>query len=187
MDATRFDDLLRSFSSAASRRRLVAGLATALAAGSLAARVEEAAARCRPRCRQCERCRRGKCKPKDDRTACGSDDSRQCCDGKCCQRGDICVRGKCVSGQGTCATGADDCVSPAACNGVSNDECACLQTTSGAIRCVENTRIGDCGECESDEFCRQEYGPEAVCIDIGHGLCGCDPATPAWCMLPCPV
>ena len=186
MDADRFDALLRSLTSAASRRGLVSGLAGGLLAVFAASQTgQEALAAC-GRCGQCERCRNGRCRPKQNQTPCGADDTRQCCGGRCCGRGDICVRDKCVTGQGTCADGADTCLlTNAACNGVDDDECTCVQTASGATRCAENARIGDCGECENDDFCRQTYGPRAFCADIGHGTCGCPAATPNWCMLPC--
>jgi hypothetical protein len=189
MDAARFDTLLRSLAAASSRRGLLTGLAGSLLA-ALAAPLggNEAMAACGGGCGQCERCRNGRCRPKQNETPCGSNATRQCCDGRCCERGDICVRGKCVTGQGTCADGADTCLlGNAACNGVDDHECTCVQTASGATRCAENSRIGDCGECDSDEFCRETYGAKAFCADIGHGTCGCPPATPNWCMRPCPV
>jgi hypothetical protein len=190
MDASRFDDLLRALASAASRRRFVAALPGGLVAiGALLPSGEDAAAGCNKRCGQCKRCKSGRCRPRQNGTACKNDSTRQCCDGKCCERGDICVRGKCVTGQGTCADGEDTCdVASSSCNGVAEDECTCVQTTSGATRCAANERIGDCGECQDDAFCKQTYGPTAFCADIGHGACGCKPPAdgPAWCMRPCP-
>ena len=189
MDAARFDALLRSLAMAASRRKLVSGVVGGLLV-VLAAPLtgQEALAACKGRCGQCKRCRNGRCRPKQNQTPCGADDSRQCCEGRCCERGDICVRDECVTGQGTCDDGADTCLGDnAGCNGVIDDECTCVQTASGATRCAKNSRIGDCGECDSDEFCHQTYGRTTFCADIGHGTCGCDPATPNWCMRPCPV
>jgi hypothetical protein len=189
MNALQFDALLRSLASVTSRRGLVTTLSRGLlAALSLHVRGEEAAAGRRDGCPECKRCKRRRCRPEKDRTPCGSTGERQCCDGRCCASGDICVRGKCVTGQGTCADGADTCsVAISSCNGVPEDKCTCVITTSNETRCAANARIGDCGECTDDAFCRQKYGPTAFCVDIGHGTCGCPAIQPAWCMRPCPV
>lgn len=193
MDSTQFDDLLRAIAARSSRRGIVASLVGSLVGIlPLPPGTREAEAK---KCPPCRKKRDGRCKKKrPNGTQCGGP-CKECHEGDCvdkangasCGTGKLCAAGNCVTGQGTCAVGDDHCAAGnAACNGVGSSECACLTTTSGVTRCVHQGRLGDCGGCDSDDDCAV-HGPEAFCVDIGHGTCGCPPDQPAWCMRPCPV
>ena len=116
MDAGRFDALARTFTAAGSRRRtLAAALSAALGLGAIA-RPEVAPAaksgKCKPKCGECERCKRGdcerkngkkrcqkgKCKPKPAGTSCAALNGGICQDGACtCPNGLTNCGGACVN------------------------------------------------------------------------------------------
>jgi hypothetical protein len=143
MNAARFDGLLRSLALSTSRRGLVADLVGSLLA-VLAVQLsgEEALAGCGGRCAQCERCRNGRCRPKEDQTPCGSEGTRQCCAGRCvsletnprhcgecgrrCQINAVCDAGICACVRGACPANDATCCPTTA---VRTDVCRCTGAT----------------------------------------------------------
>lgn len=111
MDADRFDTLTRALTGSGSRRdALAATLGGALGVLGLAAPDDAAAARsakCKPRCGECERCKRGDCK----QTKHGK---KRCNPGKCKAKafGTPCSVGTCQNGSCIAPTAAPTPISP---------------------------------------------------------------------------
>lgn len=144
MKATHFDSLLRSLTTAHSRRsavQIVSGLVFGSAAGA-ALRLDAAAKKCGP----CREKKRGRCKKKKPNgRPCGEcracqggkcvfacTDTESCLSGDCCANEKICLGGVCCSGEQICAnnvcclpTGAAcDIAEPGSC---CNLACGCPQ------------------------------------------------------------
>ena len=126
MDPDRFDTVTRFLTRAGSRRRAIAvALSAALGLGAIA-RPEDAPAaksgKCKPKCGECERCKRGDCDKRDGKTRCQK--------GKCKAKGD-----GTPCGAGTCQGGR--CVATPVCSGQPNGT-ACGERAAGdPLRCCD--------------------------------------------------
>jgi hypothetical protein len=120
---------------------------------------------------------------------CACPTGRVQCAGRCCDRGQICVAGNCLTGQGTCANGADSCPGdPITCN--QNATCFCFQSAEGTTRCGQpRLPETDCGNCTSSAICAAAFPgtPGIFCTieTIGPPTgCGCLAGEGA-CVPPC--
>lgn len=133
-------------------------------------------------------CQNGACAcPPGEIDACGADicvpPNAQCCTNDQCDAGERCVRGQCLTWQGTCQPDADSCLGGVACN--SNPDCGCYQSTEGETRCGSWVDIDpDCGVCETTADCVAEFPgiPGVFCVEQGDGPNCC----PGSCLRPCP-
>ena len=166
MDETGFDALSRRVGLAHSRRAVARFLTASLAGSLVLGGVESASARrrCRPRCGECERCRRGRCKPVTDYRACtggGTCTRGFCCIGSVCNIGDsneyCCIGGTCLP----TATHSTLCCGPVMCE--AGDMVECCPPGPGWQCCPE----GSIFHC---------VGEDAVCCPVGsaHGSCPAD-------------
>jgi hypothetical protein len=206
MDAQRFDTWTRRLRS---RRTALTGLAGGVATMVHLAIVADADAkscpagkkRCRGRCiakripccppkkKRCgKRCipkRTPCCKP--SHKPCGNRCilKNQCCTHADCGIGRLCVSNRCVVGQGTCPTGADNCATTdeLTCSQDPIISCYCLQSTAGQTRCGGEP-LGTCGGCLEDADCARDHPhvPGAFCMQTGP-MCGCPNST--FCIAPC--
>jgi hypothetical protein len=85
MDDVRFDGFARALGSRATRRSalglaVATNLVAALGAGGAAAGKRK---RCKPRCNECEMCKKGRCKQSPDGTGCGAFAEEFCVAGRC--------------------------------------------------------------------------------------------------------
>jgi hypothetical protein len=110
--------------------------------------------------------------------------ARRCSNKTCCKKGQICVGGRCVVGQGTCPAGTNFCLDGVTtCNG--NPDCFCTEQVSGATRCASTIEVRHaCGECVDDADCVEGFGAAAFCIN-GGPACGCEPGE-GICVTACP-
>lgn len=161
MNADRFASLTRALAAARSRRRTLAALAGALGLVGLAYPEDAAAAksgRCKPKCGECERCKRGDCDKKDGK--------RRCQKGKCKPKAD--TTGCSV---GTCQAGT--CVSPPP----PSDPNAC---SNPATTCDPN-----CGPAGTTCMCMPRVGsPGAVCVNTSVVAGPCVSETTGGCSIP---
>ena len=107
----------------------------------------------------------------------------QCCSTDQCQPGQQCVRGQCLTWQGTCSPAADSCSSPVGCD--ANDNCGCYQSTEGETRCGSAAGMDPpCEVCESSADCAAQFPaiPGVFCVQKGNGNFCC----PGACVRPCP-
>jgi hypothetical protein len=169
MDAPQFDRLDRSLTNTPSRRGLLGGLAATL--GLAAVQFPGAAAAKKKRKNK----RKGKKRCKGTTSKCGKNG--------CCKPDQICVDGRCVTGQGTCAAGEDNCAvtRQIPCNG---DLCACFRSTKGETRCGDAVPDATCGDCAADTDCAA-FGPGAFCAATFGDRC-CSGDLKGFCALPCP-
>jgi hypothetical protein len=181
MDADRFDSLARTLTAAGSRRRaFAAALSGGLGLLGLASPDDAAAARsgkCKPKCGDCEQCKKGDCKRKNGK--------KRCKKGKCqpltgpaCSGGRVCQAGSCVCRSGTERCGGA-CVARCGAATVRNPvTCGCCQVAGetcsfdGANNCCSGLCPG--GTCESkfsgDACTFAEQCGTGVCRG---GLCAC--------------
>jgi hypothetical protein len=172
MDATRFDVLTRTLTTASSRRgALAAALGSLVTLGALSADAKKT---------------KGKKKPKlnafgclDVGKACRGN-SANCCSGIC--QGKKLKKGKqdksrCVAhNTGICSVDTDTCTVGAGVPCNSNDpNCICTLTTGNAGFCGSFTGngtggINECRVCSKDTDCQAEFGPGAACLVYG-GIC----------------
>jgi hypothetical protein len=111
---------------------------------------------------------------------------KKCKADKDCKSGQICAKGKCVTGQGTCAAGADTCAgvgNPFCFDASGKHECICLTRLEGGTRCGVYGNGSGCDQCETDadclslgfppgSSCTQDFGPECgVCQNNNKGSC----------------
>jgi hypothetical protein len=172
MDATRFDGLTSSLTNMPSRRGLLRGLAATL---GLAAMSYPGAAAAKKK-------RKNKNKGDKKKTCKGT--TTKCGKKACCQAGQLCLSGTCVTGQGTCPAGADRCSGPLniPCN--DNDLCTCFRSTKGDTHCGFAPDDTTCGDCAADTDCAA-FGPGAFCTGIFGDDC-CSGDLKGFCVLPCP-
>lgn len=166
MDGSQFDDLARSFSPVRSRRA-----ALGLAAGAIAALGLSQAADTRAKSRHKKS--KKKCKEPAD-----------------CKSGQICAKGKCVTGQGTCAAGADTCagVGDPFCHDPSGKHtCICLTRLEGGTRCGVYGNASGCDQCLNDADCfALGFPPGSSCTqDFGTECQACGNNNKGSCILPC--
>lgn len=192
MDADRFDSLARSLTVAGPRRRVLAtAFAGALGALGLANSDEASAAKsgkCKPKCGECEKCRKGECNKKNGKKRCRrgrcvanprgtvscsgtcvnlQTDPRNCgsC-GKRCQLNAICSAGICTCVRGACPAGDATCCPASAVRPV---DCRCTSATNPGT-CESEGAVADCppGTVACD-------GPRCgACCPSGST---CDPST----------
>jgi len=173
MDDTRFDVLSRGVGSAHSRRTvtrlLAASLVGALGLGGVGSVTAGHRKRCRPRCGECERCRRGKCKPVTDYRSCSGGGT--CAGGSCCT-GSICnfqaYNEYCCTG-GTCLPTAEHgtlCCGPVTCDPGSMVECC---PPGPDWQCCPEGSIAEC------------IGAGSVCCPVGSIDYVCPPELPVCC------
>jgi hypothetical protein len=163
MNAFRFDVIARMVTAAASRRGLVGfGIGAAfLEQSNLVTDAKKKRKKCKKKCGPCRRCKKGKCKPKTDGTACET--CGECQGGVCvslCQAGEQCLP------NGTCATSCDD---EADCPDASLI-CTCNidEGFESVCRIVPNqspdTGCDDFTPCESTADCEEGTVCSSTCI-----------------------
>jgi hypothetical protein len=157
MDPTRFDALAKALGSPASRRAAFRLIAALVALRGRAA----AAARCKKPCGECGRCKKGKCKPAKDGTACGTGPTRQ--KGRCA----------CPSGHVRCPDGRACDVT---CSGPNGDDYCCDASRPVAI-CGGCWHAGSTA-CTVDHCCGPDLdccGGTHCCADGWQCVLGCGP------------
>jgi hypothetical protein len=144
MVPTHFDNMTRSLSVASSRRSVltrIAGAAVAAAAmrlPSVASAKKKRKKSCKGRCGPCEKCVRGKCKPKALGATCGD--------------GGICLT------NGSCAR---DCAGNLECG----PDCTCGGNVEFGANCIVSPLFNSCDllqACTSTTECPQGHQCEAV-------------------------
>ncbi len=177
MDATGFDALARRLAGGATRRGALRRLAAGVLAAALASAGprEAAAARC-PRGKK--RCR-GACIPQS-----------RCCSSRDCAPGELCAKGRCVTGQGTCATGANACANAGNpfCQDASGETtCVCHGRLEGGTRCGVFSDASLCDQCETDADCiGLGFPPGSSCTqDFGVDCPLCQNDNRGSCTIPC--
>jgi hypothetical protein len=172
MDDARFDGLAKSVAPLSTRRSALAML-SALGVGSALiadaeAKKHKKKKKCKKGCALCRKCKKGKCKPQPDGTACGG--GATCQGGACVCPTACCVDADCGACE-TCETGqcVDECRNDQVCDG---DTCVCpagQKECQGA--CIANNEC--CGACPSGQTCCTNIGD---CKDLLNdpafcGLC----------------
>jgi hypothetical protein len=180
MDETSFDALSRGVGSAHSRRTVTRLLAASLAGSLGLGGVGSVSARhrrwCRPRCAECERCRRGKCKPVKDYRACtgGTCSLGTCCNGAVCNLGTLneycCIGGTCLATaeHGTLCCGSVTCPPGSARE--------CCPPGPGWQCCPEGSKshcIGEGDVCCPEGSIDYSCPPDHVCCETGSGESCC--------------
>jgi len=104
-------------------------------------------------CGQCERCKKGKCKPKPN--------------GQACDGGGTCQSGRCVppfcAGKNSCQEGN----AITTCQGSGSVSCVCVGTAaSGAPFCAENTMTSFTVDCTATPCPAGE-----TCVNLAGGSC----------------
>ena len=146
MDSARFDALARSLTAAGSRRRaLTAVLTGGLSLLGLAQPDDAAAAKsgkCKPKCGECERCKKGDCEKKNRKKRCQKGKCKPKANGTLCSNERACQNGACV-----CPGGLTDCGG------------ACVNTSTDPRNC------GSCGKrCQINGRCT---GGTCTCVQSG--------------------
>ena len=177
MDDARFDALTKALAVGAPRRRVLKGIGGGIAAAiaGMAGRSEAAAARCRPGKKKC----RGRCIPLS-----------RCCGNRDCAAGEICAKGRCVTGRGTCAVGADSCANAGNpfCQDASGEHtCICLSRLEGGTRCGVYGNASTCDQCTTDADCIDlGFPPGSSCTqDSGIDCPVCQNDNRGTCTIPC--
>ncbi len=208
MDAERFDRLSRRLST---RRGVVGGAIGGLVSLlSLAVPGEGAGAKRKACTRSQKRCGK-KCIPKK---ACCSLTQRRCgnkcvpkkaccpgtekkCGAKCipasgccdpneCGAFNICVKNRCVIGQGTCDDSSNYCTQdPGSQCDVGSSDCGCFTTLEGARRCGSTQFLQPDTQCENDAQCGFAF-PSLPGVFCANGMSGINCFTGGRCMAPCP-
>jgi hypothetical protein len=166
----RFDAVVRSLSPVRSRRALLGLAGSAVAAlGLVAAPAVEA---------------KHHHKKHHHKKKCQADTD--------CKSGQICAKGKCVTGQGTCATGNDSCAGvgdPFCFDASGKHECICLTRLQGGTRCGVFGNKTACDQCLNDADCLALGFPQgsSCVVDFGPDCPLCGNNTLGQCMLPCGV
>jgi hypothetical protein len=190
MDADRFDALARSLTATGSRRRALTALGGSLGLLGMALPNEATAAKtgkCKPKCGECEKCKKGDCKRKNGK--------KRCKKGKCqpltgpaCSGGRVCQAGACVcaGAREFCGLDCGCCVPNAPVSGAlpGRHTCTASSECCGGGTCCnfddpndprEGPRCYDlsshtsaCGTiCQNVDNCFG-YDPERQCV---NGLC----------------
>jgi hypothetical protein len=175
MDQTRFDALSRRVGSAHSRRAVARFLAASVAGGLGLGGVGGAMAgrrkRCRPRCNECERCRRGRCKPVTD--------YRACTGGGTCTRGFCCIGSVCNRGGGN----NEQCCIGGTCSATAGGGERCC----GSLTCDPDTQMRECcppgdgWKCCPKGSIQDCTGDDTVCCPVGSKSGSCLLETPVCC------
>jgi hypothetical protein len=190
MDRDRFDALAKMFATVSTRRSTLAVLSALGLAGGLTI-AEDAAARkkrkkkCKKKCGPCKKCKRGKCKPKPDGTACGG--GKLCQGGACvCPAGQKVCGGACIDDTeccGACPQGETCCENVGECKDVRNDDGFCGQCANGqcpdgsfcangacGLTCVQNGMACSTG-CDCGSRVDPDHTGQLVCAGISPFTC----------------
>jgi hypothetical protein len=154
MDVHRFDTLVRTFSTQGSRRRLFGLLGSTALGGVLATSIADDAdakkKKCKKKCGECQRCKKGKCKPKANGILCSTG---FCQDGTCigegnCPPAQVCELSEICCPEPVVTSGNTEVCDP------TGNLCGC---TGGTTFCVfGGGEFGDC--CEAGETCDPDDG-----------------------------
>ena len=129
MEQARFDNIAKALGSQATRRlTLSALLGGTLGAFGVADAGAAKSGKSKPACGECEKCKKGKCKPKPNGTACTAPSGNATCQTGVC----ICPQGS-TDCFGTCRSTQTD---PANC-GTCGKVCAALDSSCAAGRCCK--------------------------------------------------
>lgn len=184
MHPDRFDAVVQRLGSLSIRRRTL-GVLLGGALGLLGpAASDDSAAesgRCKPKCGECKKCKKGPCQNKNGEKRCKRGKCKPKADGTACSRDRVCQSGRCTVTAPFC-TGKDICevgnVTDFPCHQSGTDPCVCVvDAITGASVCVRSpfTNSG----CKATDPCPAGE----ICVDATGGLC--DGGT-ARCALPCP-
>jgi hypothetical protein len=152
MDLDRFDALIRSLTTAGSRRRaIVAAVGGTL--GLLRAGPPDdglAGGRCKPACGACHACKKGKCKKTKHGKKCKKGKCRPQADGTACANGNNCQGGIC-----TCTFPSEECPTGCTCH---------LVGGGGTPICMEDTTTNapSCDDCPEGTVRCDPIGPMLV-------------------------
>jgi hypothetical protein len=218
MDANRFDATTRLVFAAASRRRTLGSLLGAALAALGLIRPNQTLAKsgkCKPKCGECERCKKGdcntkngkkrckkgKCRPKRAGTPCTAFVGGACQNGTCfnlkadeancgslanaCGPSQVCQEGSCFP-TSTCPAGTTRFSYCSAPFTTCGTGCSCARSVEGNVLCL----------ADDDDFCRPGDPDGLRCTTsadcpVGRacvdvsGCCPADPAVTKGCVLPC--
>lgn len=157
MESNRFDALAKTLIAGTNRRRTLSGLlGGTLGLLGLAASEEAWSAksgRCKPKCDECEKCKKGDCEKKNGRKVCKKGKCKPKPNGTACGNTGVCQSGRCV-----CPSGTEECrgACVALCpeGQVRNpDTCGCCTPRSGS--CAPTGENADCcaGFCGFPGIC----------------------------------
>ena len=109
-----------------------------------------------------------------------------------CKSGQICAKGKCVTGQGTCNAGDDACLGigdPFCFDASGNHQCICNTRLQGGTRCGVFGNASGCDQCQTDADCTALGFPQgSSCVQDFGGTCvACQNNNKGICLLPCGV
>lgn len=142
MDAKLFDSMSKALITAANRRStLAAALGGALGLGGLAESEASKNGKCKPKCDECNKCNKGKCKRKNGK--------KHCKKGSCVpkENGTGCTLSN--GDSGTCQNGACAAVGPNCDEGLTDCNGICVNLQTDAENC------GTCGDsCGTNAFCQ---------------------------------
>jgi hypothetical protein len=184
MDANRFDALTRSFASRSlvkvrSRRRALGLTLAAVLSPVSRSQHEDVSARgkCEPRCGECLRCKKGKCRKTKHGKKCKKGKCLHLGDGTPCSNHGTCQGGTCVvpfcAGKNTCT---DPVLGGSRC-GQGDTLCYCHVTTTGEPFCG---KLGGAGECPGSGCPAGQ-----TCVSIVGGTGNCSPPPFTRCKEPC--
>ena len=182
MDTIRFDAIVKSLAGQTSRRRTLGALVgSALGILALTDRDEAAAARngkCKPKCGECEKCKRGDCDKKNGKKRCQQGKCKPKSDGTLCGRGGTCLSGSCVCPPGSQSCGGG-CVPSClgATRGLNPTTCTCCGTGGDSVSCpMAGTNAACCtGTCDPvGQVCVSRGGGVACQFgaQCASGVCG---------------
>jgi hypothetical protein len=156
MDSARFDRLAKMLGTLSTRRAGLSLLSALGLGGALVVDVEakkHKKKKCKKGCPICQKCKKGKCKPQPDGTACGG--GATCQGGQCICPTECCADADCGACE-TCETGqcVNDCRNDQVCDG---DTCVCpdgQKECQGA--CIDDSEC--CGACPAGQVCCTNVG-----------------------------
>ncbi len=170
----RFDALTKVVAPLTTRR---AALAIVAGLGFGARELTEADARksgkCKPRCGECERCKKGDCDKKDGKKRCKKGKCKAKVNGTGCAGGS-CQDGNCIPTPPFC-TGKNSCENVALCQS-SGEDCFCHVTASGEPFC--GRVVPSSGDCTATPC------PSGQACIVKGGRCGGVPGS-TQCASPC--
>jgi hypothetical protein len=184
MDADRFDTLSRTLSATPSRRaalRVLGVLSLGLIARIRPEPAEAKSGKCKPKCNQCERCKRGDCDKKNGKTRCERGKCKPKANDTPCDGGGTCQRGRCVlpfcAGRNSCQDGNEITT----CQASPDALCFCTVTADTAAPfCALN------GSGTGEDCLVTPCPPGEMCVDFTGGGCDENPMGGTACALPCP-
>jgi hypothetical protein len=215
MDSDRFDALTRSLSAGGSRRHALGAALGGMAGAFGLAEVRAAkSGKCKPKCGECERCKKGdcdtkngkkrckkgKCKLKPTGAPCTAFPGGACQNGTCinlkadeancgslgtvCTASQVCQAGSCFP-QSTCAATVTNYCAPLAPScGSGLTSCFCARSAEGNVLCLHD----EDELCMTAPLCQTsaECPPGEACVDV-QGCCASDPPGSKRCLARCPA